>query len=87
MVKITKDDIKTNSYNCKCIIAYTLILAIVYGTWIAREDKEIPHRWLFVCLASGLICIIGAICFYLSLRKTALKRIEQEKTKDNNEKE
>lgn len=81
MVKITKEDIKTNSYNCKCIIAYTLILAIVYGSWIALEDKEIPHRWLFVCLASGLICIIGGICFYLSLRKTALKRIQEENIK------
>lgn len=84
MVKITKEDIKNNSYNCKCIFAYTLIIAIVYGSWIALEDKEIPHRLLFTILAVVLILIIGSICFYMSLRKVAIKRIKEENSNKEN---
>lgn len=65
MTKITKQDIINNKLNCKLIPAYSIILSIVYDSWVYYT---LNWLWLLILLPIAFVAI-GLILTYLSTVK------------------
>lgn len=62
---MTKTDIKNNRYYFTIILAYTLVIAIVYAYWLYTGLSKI---WCSALLALGIIVIGVVVAFvYVSI--------------------
>lgn len=85
MKKIKLEDLKANKLNCILIPMYTIILSVVYGSWIGLSKYNIPLRGMFVTIIVCAIAIAGCVFFYLSNLKVAKERIAKQNEKNNKE--
>jgi undecaprenyl pyrophosphate phosphatase UppP len=84
-VKIKKEDFVSNRFFLSLIVVYTIIIALIYGYLFKLFVDKYNWPTFIYILTIVFVLLFGGICFYLSLRNTALKRINSEEPKEKRE--